>query len=454
MFAGRGLRLVRGIPVVGSNRRYSSFQARSSNAYGQLDRALKGLCATGRVREAIGLLCRSGFKIDSGTYCLLLQECIFRKEYTKGRRLHSQMIVVGHTPDEYLKTKLLILYAKSGNLRTAHIILNRLESQGVVSWNAMISGYVQMGFEESSLEFYHKMRESGEVPDQFTFASVYRACASIAKLEQGKQAHGVMIKTLVGENVVVNSSLMDMYFKCSNIDDARRVFEKSPLKNVITWTALISGYGLHGRVVEVLECFHKMIDEGFTPNYVTYLAVLCACSHGGLVNEGKEYFLSMTRDYNILPQGKHYAAMVDLYGRAGRLQEAYDFVQSSPCSKHSVIWGSLLGACRIHGDVNLARIAAKKYFELEPANAGKYIVLSNAYASCGLWDKVAKVRGDMKKSGMKKEPSYSRVEVQQKMHYFFMEDNSHEQTEEVYDLIKEMTSVLTNARYVPDLMND
>ncbi|KAL9660612.1 hypothetical protein QQ045_025429 [Rhodiola kirilowii] len=371
-----------------------------------------------------------------------------------GRRIHAQMVVVGYMPDEYLKTKLLILYAKLGNLRTAHMILERLESQSLVSWNAMISGYVQMGFEELSLDLYHVMRESGEVPDQFTFASVYRACGSIAKLEQGKQAHGVQIKTLVGENVVVNSSLMDMYFKCSNVEDARRVFNKSVVKNVITWTALISGYGMHGRVVEVLESFHKMIDEGFSPNHVTYLAVLSACSHGGLVNEGKEYFLSMTRDYNIQPRGKHYAAMVDLYGRAGRLQEAYDFVQNSTCSKHSVIWGSLLGACRLHGDISLARLAARKFFELESESAGKYIVLSNTYASSGLWEKVSKVRGDMRKSGVKKDPSYSRVEVQQKAHYFFMGDNFHKQTEEVCDLVKEITCALKNAEYVPVLMNE
>lgn len=401
--------------------------------------------------EAVDLLCCSGLHVDPGTYALLLQECIYRKEFKMGRRIHAQMIIVGYALNEYLKNKLLILYAKSGDLKTAHIILEKLSTKTLVSWNAMISGYVQNGFEEVGLSLYYEMRQSGVTPDQYTFASVFRACACFAILEQGKQAHAVMIKSQIGENVVVNTALVDMYFKCSCPSDGHQVFAKSLCRNVITWTALLSGYGQHGRVVEVLEFFHRMIQEGFEPNYVTFLAVLSACSHGGLVNQGWEYFSSMSRDYGIKPREKHYAAMVDLLGRAGRLQEAYEFALNSPCEEHSVVWGSLLGACRNHGDMDLAEIAAQKYFELEPENAGKYIVLSNAYASFGLWGNVAELRGVMWESGMRKEPGYSRIEVQKEIHLFFMGNNTHKQTEQIYEMVREMLSVLKDAGYVPNL---
>lgn len=429
----------------------TSFQVKHHKNGPNLDKILKGLCISGRLAEAIGLLCRTGLPVHPRTYSLLLQESILRKEYKKGRRIHAQMIVVGYVPNEYLKIKLLILYAKSGYQETAHILFNNLAEKGLISWNAIIAGYVQKGLAEVGLDFFYMMRQSGLRPDQYTFASVFRACATLAALEPGKQAHGVMIKCQIRDNVVVNSSLIDMYFKCSSICDGQRLFDKCLSRNTITWTALISGYGQHGRFVEVIESFHRMISEGFRPNYVTFLAVLSACSHGGLIDEGWKYFLSMTREYEIQPRGQHYAAIVDLLGRAGKLKEAYEFVLNSPFIDHSAIWGALVGACKIHGDMNLLKVASKKFFELEPVNAGKHVVLANAYATSGLWDDVEEVRAVMKKSGLAKEPGYSRIEVQREVCFFFKGDTSHQQSDEIYKLIKEMTSILMDADYTPDI---
>ncbi|KAJ6870093.1 hypothetical protein NC652_035870 [Populus alba x Populus x berolinensis] len=415
------------------------------------EKILKCLCITGRMNEAVGLLWRSGLEVDHGTYALLLQECIFKKLYNKGKRIHAQMVVVGYVPNEYLKTKLMILYAKSGDLKTMHLLFDMLMEKSLISWNALIAGYVQKGLEEMGLSFYYEMRQNGLTPDQYTFASVFRACATLATLEHGKRAHCVMIKSFLKENVVVSSALMDMYFKCSSLSDGHLVFDKSSNRNVVTWTSLISGYGHHGRVAEVIESFHRMKDEGFQPNYVTFLAVLSACSHGGLVDDGWAYFSSMRRDYGIQPRGKHYAAMVDLLGRAGRLKEAYEFVVNAPCKEHSVLWGALLGACKIHGDMDLIELAARKYFELDPENAGKYVVLSNAYAAFGLWDSVAEVRGVMRDTEINKEPAYSSIEVQGKAHFFLQGDKSHRESEEIYKTIIEMIWILNDAGYVPDL---
>ncbi|WOG83126.1 hypothetical protein DCAR_0102300 [Daucus carota subsp. sativus] len=429
--------------------RYHKDEANKHFMY--LDKTLKGLIYSGRLVHAIDLLCRSEVAVESQTYRLLLQECIFKGDYSKGRRIHAQMVVVGFVPDEFLKVKLLILYAKSGNLDTAHILFDQLREKTLISWNAMIAGYVQNSLEVVGLNLYHSMRQCGFLPDQFTFSSVLRACATLTLLEQGKRVHCLLIKSQITENVVVNCALIDMYFKCSCPYDGQLVFDTSPVRNVITWTSLISGYGQQGRVIEVLASFNKMISENFKPNYVTFLAVLCACSHGGLVNEGWEYFLSMTRDFGIKPRGKHYAAVVDILARAGRLEEAYTFVRDSPCNERSVIWGSLLEACKMHGNMDMLKFAASKYFELEPDNAGKYVVLSNAYAAVGLWDKVSKIRSEMKEMGLKKEPSYSMIEDQNGVHYFYMGRNPHKNIEGIYEVIKALTCILKDDGHVPDI---
>ncbi|XP_062088145.1 pentatricopeptide repeat-containing protein At4g16470 isoform X2 [Humulus lupulus] len=361
MFAGKTTTLLRRIQSERSN---GSFQVKPLTNNHQLDKTLKGLCFSGSLNEAVSLLCHSGLQVNPKTYALLLQECIYMKEYNSGRRIHAQMTVLGFVPNEYLKTKLLILYAKSGELGTAHLLLDKLLEKNLVSWNAIIAGYFQKGQTDMGLSLYYKMRQSGFIPDQYTFASVFRAFATLASLEHGKQAHGLLIKCNIKDNVVVSSALLDMYVKGSSLSDAHLVFDTSVNKNVITWTALIFGYGLHGRVREVLELFHRMKAEAVRPNYVTFLSVLSACSHGGLIDEGWEYFSSM-KDYGIQPREQHYSAMVDLLGRAGRLKEAYEFILSSPCKEHSVAWGALLGAC--------------------------------------LWENVAKVRAAMKESGMIKE---------------------------------------------------
>ncbi|XP_031395437.1 pentatricopeptide repeat-containing protein At4g16470 [Punica granatum] len=420
----------------------------------QLDRTLRRLCYSGRLTEAVRLLWSAGMQVLPGTYSLLLQECIFRKAYRKAKIVHSQMVVVGYVPNEYLKTKLIILYSKLGDIETANFLFDKLLNRSLVSWNAMIAGHVQKGDEFTALNRYYEMRYSGLTPDQYTFASVFRACAALATIEHGKRAHAVLLKIQIKENVVVSSALVDMYFKCSSLSDGHRAFDESLERNIVTWTALISGYGLNGRVMEVLESFHKMKIEGFRPNNVTFLAVLSACSHGGLVDQGWKYFHSMTRDYGIQPRGQHYATLIDLLGRAGRLKEAYELVLNSPCREHPVIWGALLGACRTHGDIDMLKVAARKYFELEPENSGKYVVLSNAYATFGMWDNVAEIRGAMRNWGMMKEPGYSRIEVKDEIHFFCKGDKLHRQSEEIYQIIKDTIRILKDADYVPDLSAD
>ncbi|KAL6567548.1 hypothetical protein OROGR_001216 [Orobanche gracilis] len=335
------------------------------------------------------------------------------KEYKKGRRIHWQMVVIAFIPDEHIKIKLLILYAKSGDLDAAEVLFNGLVIKNLIPWNALIAGYVQKGLEELGLSLFRKMRQYGWMPDQYTFASILRACSSLAILEQGKQAHGILSKSQINENLVVNSALIDMYFKCSSPHDGFRMFDKSLERNVVTWSSLISGYGLHGRVFDVLDCFHQMINEGFNPNQVTFVAVLSACSHGGLVDKGRLMPLSRRRLIKITRQyGVRCLVRVEFMG----------------------MW-----------TLDMIKLAAKNFCEWEPDNAGKYIVLCNAFASSGLWKNVAEIRNVMKGSGTKKEPGYSMIEVQTEVHFFVMGHNTHKRTEQIHEWIRDLTCVLKDA---------
>ncbi|VVA93423.1 unnamed protein product [Arabis nemorensis] len=439
MFSGKATTILRRMIA---ERRIPSFQVDHLRKKEQLDKTLKGLCITGRLKEAVGLLCRSKSQAEPETYALLLQECKQRKEYARGKRIHAHMLLVGFSPNEYLKVKLLILHALSGDLQTARILFSSLELRDLIPWNAMIAGYVQKGLEQQGLYMYYDMRQHSLVPDQYTFASVFRACSALASLEHGMRAHAVMIKCRNKSNIIVNSALVDMYFKCSSLSDGHKVFDQLSTRNVITWTSLMSGYGCHGKVSEVLKCFDKMKEQGCRPNSVTFLVVLTACSHGGLVDEGREHFNSMKRDYGIQPEGQHYAAMVDMLGRAGRLQEAYDFAIKSPCKEHAPVWGSLLGACKNHGNVKLLELAATRYFELEPKNGGSYVVFANGYASCGFLDAASEVRKKMESAGVKKDPGYSWIELQGEVHIFMKDDKSHKLSGKIYKKVDEMTSVL------------
>lgn len=414
---------------------------------------LRALCISGRLFEAVELLCRKRSSQDHRTYALLLQETVNRKEAKLGKRIHAHMVTTGFTPNDYLRTKLLVFYAKIGELQVARHLFDRTPEarRGIVSWNAMISGYVQVGLEQEGLNLYQSMRLVGLEQDQFTFASVFNACAKLATLEHGRQAHCLMIKTSVKANVIVNTALMDMYLKCSNPHDGHQVFKSSFERNVTMWTALISGCGQHGQVLKVLELFNQMVKDGFRPNHVTFLAVLSACGHGGLIDEGWKYFYSMTKEYGITPRGEHCSAIVDMLGRAGRLNEAYEFAMRLPCDRHSVIWGALVGACRKYGNMELVKFAAKKFFELQPENAGKLVVLSNTFAAYEMWESVADIHGMISLLGMKKDPAWSFIELRGEVHTFLVGDKSHEQTAMIYEVSNALACSLPQGAHAADL---
>ncbi|CAN6163406.1 unnamed protein product [Urochloa humidicola] len=413
-----------------------------------LARMLRSLCIGGDLSKAVRLLCQSPVCPGARTYALLLQECVNRRNARLGKRIHARMLATGFRCGEYITIKLLIFYAKIGDLNCARKLFDGMPQRSVVVWNSMISGCARGGAEaqERAVELFVAMRAEGLAPDQFTFASALCACARLAALEHGRRVHAVAAKSAgVAGNVFAASALVDMYLKCGCPEDARRAFAAAPERNVTMWTAVISGHGQLGRAAEALALFDRMAADGFRPNDVTFLAVLSACAHAGLVDEGLRLFASMSSEYGITPRGPHYAAVVDMLARVGRLRDAYELVKNLPdCQEHSVVWGALLGACRKHGaDVALVEVAARRFFRLQPGNAGKYVVLANTYAAREMWDSVAGAHEAMKALGVKKDRAWSAVEVQGKMHTFLAGDSYHEEYSAIYEVCTALASAVT-----------
>eukprot|EP01018_Ginkgo_biloba_P027696 Gb_25126 [translate_table: standard] len=328
-------------------------------------------------------------------------------------------------------TAMITGYAQNMHVEEALELFRTMPEQNVISWNAIIVGYAQNGQFYTALKLFRQMRLTYLKPNSVTFASILSACGNLAALEDGKEVHEDIIRSIFLLDIVVENALVDMYAKCGCIENARKVFDKMPIRNVVSWSTMIAGYGMHGYGKEAIQLFEQMQYSGTKPNRVTFTGVLSACCHAGLVHDGYRFFECMSRDYHITPALEHYCCMVDLLGRAGCLIEAQDFVNKMPIEPDAAVWLSLLGACRIHTNVELGELVAEQLFALDPKNAAHYVLLSNIYAAAGRWDDVENVRKMMKDRKVKKIPGYSWIEVNNKVHASLIGNKSHPQTQSV-----------------------
>ncbi|KAI3938650.1 hypothetical protein MKW92_023307 [Papaver armeniacum] len=294
-------------------------------------------------------------------------------------------------------------------------------------------------------------------PSSLTFSSIMPACAHLTTLHLGKQLHGYITRNGFDKNVFIASALVDMYAKCGNIQIARSIFDKMDSPDMVSWTAMIMGYALHGHANEALLLFHKMKMENVRPNYVAFVAALTACSHGGLVDEARMLFNSMIEDYGISPGLEHYAAVADLLGRAGKLEEAYEFISKMHIKPTGSVWATLLSACRVHKNFELAEKVGEKVFQIDPENIGAYILMSNIYSSAGRWKEAAKMRVAMKGRGMTKKPACTWIEVKNKIHAFVAGDKSHPYYDRINEALKVMLEQMERKGYVlntEDVLHD
>ncbi|KAK7401404.1 hypothetical protein VNO78_12847 [Psophocarpus tetragonolobus] len=352
--------------------------------------------------------------------------------------------------DVSVMNSLISMYSKCKRVDIAASVFGGLNQKTIVTWNAMILGYAQNGCVNEALNLFCEMQSHGIKPDSFTLVSVITALADLSVTRQAKWIHGLAIRTLMDKNVFVCTALVDTYAKCGAIQTARKLFDMMQERHVITWNAMIDGYGTHGRGREALDLFNEMQKGSVNPNEITFLSVISACSHSGLVEEGLYYFESMKENYGLEPAMDHYGAMVDLLGRAGRLEDAWKFIQEMPVEPGITVLGAMLGACKIHKNIEFGEKAADKLFELDPDDGGYHVLLANIYASASMWEKVARVRTAMEKKGIQKTPGCSLVELRNEVHTFYSGSTNHPQSKRIYAYLETLGDEIKTAGYIPD----
>ncbi|XP_054819840.1 pentatricopeptide repeat-containing protein At3g62890-like isoform X1 [Prosopis cineraria] len=366
----------------------------------------------------------------------------------EGRKVFNCAVV----RDMYSWNTMMAAYTGSGKMDQANELFSKMPERDVVSWSTIIAGYVQGGLFMEGLDFFHNMLQAGAKPNQYTLVSALAACSNLVALDQGKWIHVYIDKGEIKMNERLHAGLIDMYAKCGEIEFALRVFHEHKVKRKVwPWNAIIGGLAMHGKPNEAIKIFEQMKVENVTPNKVTFVSLLNACSHGYMVDEGNFYFRSMKYDYEMNPEIEHYCCMVDLLGRAGLLKEAEDMISSMPMAPDVAIWGALLNACRIHKDVTRGYKIGKIIKELDPDNIGCNILLANIYSTSGRWTEAKMLReNDRVNWGRKKTPGCSSIELKGRFFQFLVGDRSHPQTKELYSFLDEMTTKLRNAGYVPE----
>ena len=414
---------------------------------------IHGYVQSGDPEEAMAIFQKmldEGVEPTNVTVMEALHACADLGDLERGKFVHKLVDELKLGYDVSVKNSLISMYSKCKRVDLAAKVFEGLQGKTIVSWNAMILGYAQNGRVNEALNHFCEMQSQNIKPDSFTLVSVIPALAELSVTRQAKWMHGLVIRNCLGKNVFVMTALVDMYAKCGAIRTARKIFDTMEERHVTTWNAMIDGYGTHGLGKDAVELFNDMQKGTIKPNDITFLCVISACSHSGLVQEGLHFFSSMKEDYGLEPAMDHYGAMVDLLGRAGQLNKAWDFIQDMPVEPGITVFGAMLGACKIHKNVELGEKAAKKLFELNPDEGGYHVLLSNIYATASMWDKMAKVRTMMEKTGLQKTPGCSLVELKNEVHSFYSGSTIHPQSKRIYAFLETLGEDIKAAGYVPD----
>ncbi|KAL2531986.1 Pentatricopeptide repeat-containing protein [Abeliophyllum distichum] len=373
--------------------------------------------------------------------------------YVEAGDLESALTLFGKTPVKSVVawTAIITGYMRSGKVELAEKTFQEMPEKNLVTWNAMIAGYVENGRGEDALKLFRTMVELKVKANPSSLSSVLLGCSNLSALKLGKQVHQLVCKAPLYFDATVGTSLISMYCKCGELEDAWKLFIEMSRKDVVTWNAMISGYAQHGNGDKALSLFDEMRKTGARPDWITFVGVLSACNHAGLVDLGIEYFEKMRDDYGIKPRPDHYTCMVDLLGRAGKLAEAMDLIKKMPTKPHAAVYGTLLGACRIHKNLDVAEFAAENLLSLDPFNAAAYVQLANVYAGKKSWESVSKIRRSMKENRVIKTPGYSWIEVKNVIHEFRSGDRLHPELEYIHEKLRELEKKMILAGYVPDL---
>ncbi|KAK4342278.1 hypothetical protein RND71_038094 [Anisodus tanguticus] len=354
---------------------------------------------------------RQGILPDCFTLGSVLKACVGGGKcggLAKVSMIHGCIIRLGYVSYSIISGSLVDAYVKCGNLASANYLYKKMQNKDKISCTALITGYAREGKNSSEcLELFCQLHRNHREIDSIILCSMINICANTASLSLGRQLHAIAIKYQSTLDVAMSNALVDMYAKTGEIENANIVFHHMTEKNVISWTSMISAYGVHGQGIDAISYFKKMECEGFEPNDITFLSLLFACSHNGLTAEGWECFTKMVRKYKIVPRDEHYSCLVDLFARSGCLNESYDLICRMNIKPNASLWGSVLGACSIYGNMDLGEVAAKHLCNIEPTNAVSYVVLASMYSAAGLWDIAWKARDVVQTKRLPKDPGYS-----------------------------------------------
>ncbi|KAA8527471.1 hypothetical protein F0562_034814 [Nyssa sinensis] len=386
------------------------------------------------------------------TFATVVNACSILADLKTGKKVHAQVEIFGFQSNLVVCSSLIDMYGKSNDVNEAHRVFDSMGYRNVVSWTSIITAYAQNAQGHDSLQLFREFNWStSDRPNHFMLASVINACASLGRLVSGKVTHAMVIRRGHDSNDVVASALVDMYAKCGSIGYSSKVFRKIQHPSVIPYTSMIVGTAKFGLGKLSLELFQEMLDRGISPNDVTFVGVLHACSHSALVDEGLEHLNSMYERYGIMPDAKHYTCIVDMLGRTGQLDRAYSIAKSIQVKpdEGALLWGTLLSTSRLHGRVDIALEASKWLIESNQQVAAAYVTMSNAYALAGRWENVHGIRSEMKHSGVSKEPGCSWIEIKDFTYVFYAGDvSSCARGSEVVILLRELEGRMKERGYV------
>ncbi|CAL1385166.1 unnamed protein product [Linum trigynum] len=405
-----------------------------------------GGCLRGRnFLGVLYLLSKMRYYVNLDSVALLsgLSACSHIGSLKIGAELHGFAIRSCYDGFHNVRNALITMYSRCNDLRHAYILFSSMETKTIVTWNSMISGFAYPGLSEEASLVFREMLLAGVEPNYVTIASILPMCARIANLRHGKEFHSYILKRLVHKDcLLLWNALVEMYARSGKLPEAKRLFDSMTTRDEVTYTSLIAAYGIQGDGHTALKLFYEMNRYKIQPDHVTMVAVLSACSHSGLVTEGEMLFRKMSSMYNIVPRLEHFDCMADLFGRAGLLNKAKEIITTMPYSPTPAMWATLLGSCRIHGNIGMGEWVATKLLELKPENSGYYVLAANMYAAAGCWDKLAMVRTLMRDSGVKKSPGCSWVDVGSGFRRFLVGGTPEQHAHELYPLLDGMTELM------------
>ncbi|KAK0574009.1 hypothetical protein LWI29_016896 [Acer saccharum] len=395
----------------------------------------------------------SGLLPDDYTFPCLLKACacISVKGLEEGKQLHCFAIKLGLNNNVYVRPTLINMYFECNDVDAARRVFDKISEPCVVSYNAIIAGYARRSRPNEALSLFRELQERNLKPTDVTMLSALSSCALLGSLELGKWIHEYIKKYRFDKYLKVSTALIDMYAKCGSLDDAVSIFDNMRVRDTQAWSAMIVAYATHGQSHKAISMFEEMKKAQVHPDEITFLGLLYACSHTGLVEEGCKFFYSMSDKYGIVPGIKHYGCMVDLLGRAGHLDEAYRFIDELPIKPTPILWRTLLSACGSHGNLELGKQVIERIFELDDSHGGDYVILSNLCARTGRWEDVDFLRKSMKDRGAVKVPGCSSIEVNNVVHEFFSGDGVHTVSTDLHRALDELVKELKMVGYVPDI---